>query len=142
MKKTITTMLTVLALSTLTHARVGETVAECNARYGGTDDIGRKVYYKKSGYLLAVEFDTKGRCGEIVYSKPGADLSNSEIRAFIRANGSGWVEKEGTAKLDKWKSADKMAYFYGGILVVRSLVYEAAKDAEAEREKQEKLNAF
>ena len=139
-------MLTVLALSTLTHARIGETVAQCNARYGEVvaedEAVGR--CYQKSGFNVFVTIAENGKCGQITYSKEnGGKFTAPELKALMRANGKGWVEQGKIADMQIWKTDDKAAYFNeGNYLFIRTLAYKAEEEAEAERKEAEKLKAF
>jgi len=137
-------MLTVLALSTLTHARIGETVAQCDARYGELmdfpDDNGDR-HYNKNGFIVFASFNKDGRCGKIHYlKKNNKELTTPELKAIMRANGKGWVEDRGTEGLKVWRTDSRVAYLLEGrSLFVYTLAYE---DAEAKRKEAEKLNAF
>jgi len=145
MKKNIITILTVLALSTLAHARIGETVAQCDARYGELLKNGENGrHYNKSGFVVFVNIDKKGKCGKIHYfKKSDENISTLELKALMRANGTGWVERVGTERLKIWKNNSRVAYLLEGkTLYVYTLAYEAEEDAEAERKKVEELSSF
>lgn len=138
-------MLTVLALSTLTHARIGETVAQCNARYGEVklEDEGQK-FYEKSGFTIAIVFDDNGKCCQIHYLKSGSsnNLTEKETKAFMNANGSSWKRTKVNDTYIKWESGGKFAYDTSGTLLIRTIAHDAFALAEADRKEAEKLNAF
>jgi hypothetical protein len=145
MKKNIITILTLIALSTLAHARIGETVAECDARYGEPKLIkADSRMYHKSGYTVRIAFDENKKCGEVCYMITNGEgsLSDKERKAFMSANGKAWISQQGTELLKKWQSPDKVAFFLNGVLVVRTLDYDDFLTAEDKRKEAEKLNAF
>ena len=139
-------MLTVLALSTLTHARIGETVAQCDARYGELKGMSHETtrQYVKSGFAVFATIDKNGKCAAIYYSKMNDEkISTSELKALMRANGTGWVSNDNLGDFKVWVSGDKKAYYRDDdTLTIRTLAYIAAEKAKAEKEEAEKLNAF
>ena len=144
MKKNIITILTVLALSTLAHARIGETVAECKARYGEVklEDEDQK-FYQKSGYTIAIFFNDNGKCCQIHYLKSGeGELTEKEVNAFMNANGKNWKKIKANKTYIKWESGGKFAYDTAGTLLIRTIAHDAFVFDEADRKEAEKLNAF
>ena len=139
-------MLTVLALSTLTHARIGETVAQCDARYGEvvrSPDADGDRHYNKNGFAVFASFNKDGRCVAIFYVKSNDEkISTLELKALMRANGKGWISQKKLGAYDVWTNDSKKAYLSGKILTIKTLAhidYEIAEDA---RKEAEKLNAF
>jgi len=146
MKKITTTMLTVLALSTLTHARIGETVAQCNARYGEVmsppDDNGDR-HYNKNGFAVFASFNKDGKCAAIFYHKQNRKkISTLELKALMRANGKGWISQKKLGDWDVWINDSKKVYSDGESLVVKTLAHIDYEIAEDERKEAERLNAF
>ena len=85
MMKTITIL---MMLASLSFARVGETIEECNARYGDGDYIEgeHKMIYKKGDYTVGVYFATGKAIAVSYYREKGVDLDSIEITTFLEAN--------------------------------------------------------
>jgi hypothetical protein len=93
-----------VAAAAAASARVGETKAEIEARYGVSQVEGPKVapaqqclVYRKNGFVIGVQFlDGVSACEHVVRPDPtddrGAVLSAEEVAAFLDANkgGSTW----------------------------------------------------
>jgi hypothetical protein len=146
MKKNIITILTVLALSTLAHARIGETVAQCDARYGELvrfPDANGDRHYNKNGFAVFASFSKDGKCAAIFYCKLNDEkISALELKALMRANGKGWVSQNKLADFDVWISDNKKAYLRNEVLTIKTLAHIDYEIAEDERKKAEKLNEF
>ncbi len=95
-----TLVLGVLAvLGSSAFARLGETEAECAARYGApittkpSQPPGeRDAEYSKTGIRVLVTF-ADGRAVAMAFSRPGGLLSEADIQVLLDANaaGAGWV---------------------------------------------------
>ncbi len=104
-------------------ARLGETEAECAARYGKTSEgkpnkFGEKLQlYQAGGMLISITF-INGRAECIAFEKqPPADWPEEEIELLLRANAQGkeWhrIESWGDWPL-RWSRSDKARARYRG----------------------------
>lgn len=85
-----------LAAVTTVHARIGETPAECVARYGEPLSVNKEqmiLAFRKAGMLIGMSFHD-GKCSSILYTKEKDDelslegeFSDVEIKALQSANG-------------------------------------------------------
>lgn len=101
------------------HARIGETLEECQARYGSATEHSKSEgisLFKKSGYIVTCMV-TYGKVSVIVFNKEkqresvfNPPLSDEEISTLQKANsgGSEWEETTGQFEHSKrtWKSKD------------------------------------
>lgn len=105
-------------------ARVGETKAECEARYGKPAKTEKYLsfdlyLYVKSGFVIAVMFDAE-RAGTVQYQHEtgeeiiAPEITDAELEALLKANagGSSWIEDKGVIAKRSWKRAD-------GVLMAR-----------------------
>ena len=83
--KTITIL---MMLASLSFARVGETIEECNARYGEgiKDPKSSLVYYERSEYLVVATFAGNEAICVTYVRKDQKELDNVEIATFLKAN--------------------------------------------------------
>ena len=133
-----------MIIPTVAFARIGENKAQCDTRYGtaypvsGNPDATR---YKKHGFLIKVEF-YKGKCHEIIYVNPDkTGLTDSELNAFLRANGTGWV-KVGSTHLKQWVNPSSKAYSVDDAIQISTREYERKQELDKERKKSEQLGDF
>lgn len=102
-------------------ARVGETEAQCIARYGkpfrqGPGEPGRSdkaAWFRKSAFDLCVLFD-KGRAVSVTYTRtpklgPKAAISQAEQTSLMRANSGSksWRELRATKADDRYETFDR-----------------------------------
>ena len=133
-----------LLLSALpTFARLGETKAECEKRYGKpalTLDTGEDVF-EKDGIQITVTY-LKGKAASIGFTKLNRDLelTDAERKTLLKANASNseWepTPLDGNDTL-RWERADKQAIAIY-ILTSKDLVINTADFAKHLREAREK----
>lgn len=137
-------------------ARLGETVAECKARYGEPVHIVEKtsaMHFSKAGFRLVIEF-YKGRAAGVMIEKeaePGVlqignpEISKTEIDTFLQANSGGgeWVENsegdfvnviwfsKGGRNLAVWQKFEHTLSF----MTKEYLDHRSAQKAQEEKEK-------
>lgn len=113
----------ILALSffsSLCFARIGETRAQCDARYGvaEVDDDG-EVRYEKAGLIVLCRFH-EGKCASIMFAKVEQDalkrpveMSDAELEALLQANanGSSWGPPEDMISGKMWESPYMIAHW-------------------------------
>lgn len=92
-----------LCLPSVSDARIGETLQQCIARYGqpdgepeegGVHPKATDCAFVKDGLELLVTF-YQGKAVDIIFSKlDERSFSPSEVEELLKANGSGWKERE------------------------------------------------
>jgi hypothetical protein len=92
-----------LGLPSVSNARIGETLQQCVARYGqpdgepeegGVHPKATNCAFVKDGLELLVTF-YQGKAVDIIFSKlDERSFSPSEVEELLKANGSGWKERE------------------------------------------------
>ena len=137
--KTIT-MTLLLALSTLASARIGETKAECEERYGSpteVDELG--THYLKHGYRLILQFDSDGACALFSAQRLGQPkLTDKEIAMFLAGNGDDWGDPIAEGVNIRWHGSGVVGYVYKRsiVFVFESSYAAKLKDEAAERERE------
>ena len=135
-----TTITLLLALSTLASARIGETRAECEERYGSpteVDELG--THYIKHGYRLILQFDSDGECALFSAQRVGQPkLTDKEIAMFLTGNGDEWGDPIAEGASIRWHGRGVLGYAHKrSILFVFESSYAAKlKVAAAERERE------
>ncbi|MEM1058859.1 MAG: hypothetical protein AAGK14_06395 [Verrucomicrobiota bacterium] len=92
------------AVPTTSQARLGETKAECEKRYGEAVETGgvfmgadTNSIYHKNGFLIVVGY-IDGICTFVAFTKPGEytnqEMSEHEIKTLMEANSNGqrWTQ--------------------------------------------------
>jgi predicted aminopeptidase len=138
--------LLVLVAPLCTFARIGETLAQCKARYGdvvieGNADMDLPVkLFKKLDLNIAVHFYQE-RADFIVYLKGDEAFSRTEFDTLIKANGGSkkWEKRGEKDGWENWVTQDEslVAFFNtvpGGSVIIRT---KRAVEREAERVKAE-----
>lgn len=110
-------LLTFLLIHSLNaHARIGETIAQCDARYGGTLKVlknGLHLYQKPPMDIRCIF--SGGVCEVLMVSHIETDALNSptelsgvEIEAIMEANSGGrtWVKDEAFSMNSQWHTTD------------------------------------
>lgn len=99
------------------HARLGETIAQCEARYGKASTIdkdGVTYFYAKPPMFICCKF-VNGVCEVIMLAhlerdvlKTPTKMSAVEIDALLEANGKGstWNKRGVFVSGDEWQTAD------------------------------------
>jgi len=90
------TIVLTVALLVPAKARIGETVAESDARYGKPTEIkSPSRYYSKNGYKIVVKF-RGGKAAQITFGKEKMDsdgvregMTKEEIQSILKSNGDG-----------------------------------------------------
>jgi len=137
--KTIT-MTLLLALSTIASARIGETKAECEGRYGSpteVDELG--THYLKHGYRLILQFDSDGECALFSAQRLGQPkLTDKEIAMFLAGNGDDWGDPIAEGANIRWHGRGVVGYVYKRsiVFVFESSYAAKLKDEAAERERE------
>lgn len=115
-------MKTLLALVALfftvpTFARIGETPAECIARYGEplqVDQEKSQLIFRKGEIMLIAHFH-EGKCDRLSMRKAEqdilgnpAEMSDTELQVLMEANGGGkvWRKKDVLALANVWETED------------------------------------
>lgn len=146
--KTITILVATLMLNAAAQARLGETSAECVARYGEplrTDKETMTLGFEKEGILIMCVFH-EGKCVEIAYKKKElGEFSEVEIQTLRDLNGKGWEKVENSA-IDQqvWRNETSYAVKIIGEGMLIVMTHEQKKrrdDAKAATEK-ERLKGF
>jgi len=118
--KLLPTLALLLLTALPTFARLGETKAECEARYGKADHTLKSgiVVYKKAGMDIMITF-SKDKAVKIIFSKPDPEhpdkslaISKAECDALLKANNGGGEWKEAPTslpKIDTWSLGDDKA---------------------------------
>lgn len=155
--------ISLLFLSSSVFARIGETPAECVARYGEpvtgkktTDWLAAatEISFLKAGILVTAYFH-EGRCEQIAFSnhEDGGDgdpkaLTENEIDVLLRSNGGGklWNERP-TLVMDRvWDREDGYALaqysMTQNLLVIRTSEAHDRAEKEKKAEEQKKLDGF
>ena len=99
-----------VALLGVVEARIGETVEECEKRYGKPKVTPDHHFYKKNGYNIAISFH-KGKAHSITYGKISKDkISEHEVLILLKANKSDgkWEKENGIGKTD-WTNGNLSA---------------------------------
>ncbi len=114
------TILVLLISSFPAFARIGETEAQCNIRYGlqisaikkGKDKI-ITYRFKPNGTNFNVEVHLlAGKVESIIYSRKSLPIDSSEINAILNANSRGnyWKEvKVANSRIRLWKCSNATA---------------------------------
>jgi len=139
-------LLLLFALGTAANARIGETPAECIARYGEPLKVEKEtmtIGFQKGDLLIMCVFD-EGKCVEIAYQKEG-DLSEVEVMTLRDVNGTQWNEILNSAiGQQSWQNETCYAtqMMGEGMLIVMTKPQKKRRDeARAAKEKQ-KLEGF
>lgn len=145
MKNKLITMSLFLALSTLASARLGETEAQCEARYGEVNSVGKDGarYFSKNGIFLTVRLDSNGKANYLCYSNAdGSELSVEHARILVNANGVDWVERGVSETCTVWELEDKVAFTNksGDLFVMTEAKW--SRLSEAMNKRLNELNTF
>lgn len=153
--KTITFLITLMCGTV--HARLGETLSECEARYGKiVKETAQQVWFRTKGYQVRVHLH-EGRCEKIEFEKSSdTDLglketfTKAELDALKEANGGGkaWEgrlnliddewQTEGGERLMIYKSIHRTVTFVTKAALEReAALLDALKKANAEKAKAE-----
>lgn len=108
-------LLILLSLVSLATARIGETPAQCTARYGEALDIDKEsksMTFEKSGLSMVFWFH-EGVAQRVIFAKVEKDtlgnpveLSAVESHALLNANGSKWTALESEYPLVMFQTLD------------------------------------
>lgn len=133
------------------HARLGESEAEVEARYGKgktmlSDARGVSKSYKSGGLQIFVTF-FEGRSNSEMYAKLNdGRLDDAEIRVLLDANSGGLQWEAGEQRSDGplWTVADRVAHYdrFKGWLTIFSRSDSAKIKAAKEEAAKAKLKAF
>jgi hypothetical protein len=145
MAKLVTLLLALTSI--MAQARIGETLSECEARYGPAveqkkatqkDSDPESIVFSKSGITILAEFKG-GKVWKISYSKVGMDISEVEILLAANSPESKWSAplKITGQEVRSCSSHDRIAVFTPGkrleatfTLVVASIDYATANRKE------------
>lgn len=137
------------------HARLGETLAQCEARYGKVIKTTKEYhFFTKKPMNIACKF-FEGVCESMVIFHTETDMfrhplemSDVEIEAILEANskGSVWTKKEVISVNKEWKTADGLliaAYFpFQHQLVIMTQAAMDRDNAAKAAEEKAKLKGF
>lgn len=112
----------IAAAVTSAKARIGETPAQCKARYGEPLNVDQgpplHAAFKKNGIVIMAEF-FEGKAAMIIFTKEKTDIlgksikmSSHEIEALKSANGQDreWIEQKIFSLDDQWQTEDGEIY--------------------------------
>ena len=137
-------MLVLIAPQTAS-ARIGETVEQCNKRYGKpvTKDVNSMSYIVK-GYLLTLEFH-KSVCDSITYSKTDdSPIADEVIKNLMSKAGKGWVVVGVSPEWKVWETPRMRALYnkkHHG-LWIKTSAYHRRGEAEFNKEELEAVGDF
>jgi hypothetical protein len=131
-------------------ARVGETVAECDARYGKPVLVeGLRRTYAMKGFVVIQEFENGKAAVSVYKSASGKDLTEGEKTVFVNAEKSfgKWIElPRFSVEPQEWHSTiGKGIAVYSDemkMLMICSKDYMEAKLKREAEEKQKKMGGF
>ena len=144
-------LLLLAMVASVAHARIGETEAQIEARYGKplkTD--GDFKAYTANGFTIIVTF-LDGRSEGEMFEKPDrAAFSENELAMLMTANGGGRKWTDATPQFDfvrkMWRSADgNLTAVYKTIpptLVIASRKFAEHQERTQKKEETEKLSGF
>ena len=133
-----------------THARLGESLPELNARYGNpikdlSTDQWQGFEYEKNGFKFdIILIDGKAECLSIVPAE--RSLNEVEIKSFLEKNskGSGFIkvmeDKDGAKYLEE--DTGITALFLGKGIIIQSKKFRDAVAKKAEENTKKKLDGF
>lgn len=143
--KTLAILLTLL-LCVTAQARLGETPAECVARYGDpikTDKEAMTIGFQKEGIFIMCVFH-EGKCASIAFKKPEGDFSETEIVTLREANGSDWKESPSAVGQKHWENGRALVVHeqHEGLLIIITQEERKRRDAAKAAAEKEKLKDF
>lgn len=110
------------------HARFGETLDECTARYGpplknapDPSGIGEGIsVFKQGGFVIVVVFLKKIVQMELYCNQDGSDLSDSEKKTLLDAEVSSgtWEKYEGLEFKEAWRRGDGATAILSGKVIL------------------------
>jgi len=141
-----------LLLPSTTFARIGETLTQCEARYGKADRTDKDtgvVYFLKGGFYIMVDFH-QGKAEAVGYKKEqgGKEMSDNEIETLLKANGEDkkWKRIESITIKQQWRTEDGLlvAVYYpvDNILLVGTQEGLARFRTEKKAKEDKKLEGF
>jgi hypothetical protein len=153
MKKLII-LATFLILAASAQARIGETLAECTARYGPalqTDPASGMHMFAKGGFLVAAIFLDQ-KAAMLMVSKTARNvlnipepMSDHEIQLILTANGQGtpWTEGGAIVKNGKWQNLESALYAqHDRLRNTLTIFTKAWADKQAEAQKAQEASAL
>ncbi len=107
----ITILLILLSVAPI-YARIGETEAQIQKRYGkclkviGDSSVQRAMIYTANGYLILVVYLDGTSESEVFRKENGAPFSSDEVRLLLQNNSGGktWTDmtKKGVTDIQEW----------------------------------------
>ena len=104
-----------------TFARLGETVAECQQRYGTATKVDSKTLtFDKAGYFIVISF-FEGKADSIAYTKLKTDgngtpikISDNEIDQLMKLHSGDleWKKREVISINDEWETSQRDFFAY------------------------------
>jgi len=109
--KMITIFITLLMLGISAKARIGETPAQCVARYGEPLSVDKETmtlgFQKQDIFIMCVFHE--GKCVEVAFKKTEADFSKAEVETLLNANGSEWTSIPAGVGETHWNNVTSVA---------------------------------
>jgi hypothetical protein len=138
----------VLVAPLCTFARVGETLAQCEARYGKGTEYGdaETCIFSKAGISVGVHL-YQGKVDQIAYWKEEGTFSTSETEAFLKANCSNkrWIKADGGS----WTTEDRgivaslsLGTDGKGYLVISTKEFDERREKDEKAEEKKRLEGF
>jgi hypothetical protein len=95
-----------LVMASNAFGRIGETLEECNTRYGKVTMIGDEAHFKKKGMSIIIWFRDKKAA--LIKFLADHKMSDVEIDTLLKANGgaSEWIKVSETKYKGAWGTAD------------------------------------
>ncbi len=123
-------ILLLVAFTSSAFARLGETLQQCQVRYGAPVKVHMpSVFFRKEKWSVCVTF-FQGKADSISYAKiPDQDdrfaFTENEVEAFMKANGGerAWVDLPASiGKGQHWatKDGEVIATLYDGVLIFKT----------------------
>lgn len=148
------TMAIVLTFASTAVARIGETLEQCQVRYGKGIPADGRFLFRKAGFYIIIEF-YDGKADMIAFRKVeknilgiSAPISDNEIQNLLKQNGGGqtWKKAEEVMFDSGWRTEDEkllaaysmMEHFVGIFTLDHSLRETAKKKAKEDK----KLEGF
>lgn len=137
--KTLMFIITTALLLSAAQARIGETLDECNARYGAgarafTDGYEHAVWQK--GEVIISAYFLNEKCERIRFEKTrhGPALTDADAAILVEANSGGLSWKECFELIGReWERSDKaVALFDGRSLDIKTPAWSAKETADLE----------
>lgn len=142
-------------LFSLSHARVGETAEQCQARYGEPhriDHEARTISYNTAGFQIICFFNND-HCIKIIYRKANQNLigdpdpittAEKETLLHAHSNGADWQQSQVDVFLEfyTWQNLTAGYHTVDKILMIATIAQINKEDAARKAKEKEALKGF